>query len=76
LEVDVEAKRVIAEYSFASMELAQDVAYKTIYPTGTMEGLAIDKDYFWLVTDNNGLPRFEHPGDIRPTLFRCRRPGR
>jgi uncharacterized protein YjiK len=76
LEVNVEAKRVTAEYSFAAMELAPDVAYKTLYPTGTMEGLAIDKDYFWLVTDNNGLPRFKHPGDIRPTLFRCRRPER
>jgi uncharacterized protein YjiK len=76
LEVDPEQKRVLAEYSFGQMEVAEEVAYKTIYPTGTMEGLAIDPQYFWLVTDNNGLPRFKYPRDIRPTLFRCSRPAK
>jgi hypothetical protein len=39
-----------------------------------MEGLAVDRDYFWLCTDNNGLSRKKYPGDTRPTLFKCRRP--
>ena len=73
-EVDPATKRVLAEYSFAQMELAEAVAYKSDYPTGAMEGLAIDQQNFWLITDNNGKARFKHPKDIRPTLFRCRRP--
>lgn len=75
-EVDPQEKKVLTEYNFGQMELAPDLAYKTLYPTGTMEGLAVDEKYFWLVTDNNGLPRFKYPTDIRPTLFRCKRPGR
>ena len=74
LEVDPKEKRVIAEFSFAQMELAEDFAYKSDYPTGAMEGLAIDENYFWLLTDNNGKSRFKHPQDTRPTLFRCKRP--
>jgi hypothetical protein len=50
------------------------VAYRTAFPTGTMEGLAVDEKYFWLVTDNNGLGRIKFPRDARPTLFRCPRP--
>jgi uncharacterized protein YjiK len=73
-QVEPESKRVVAEYSFAKMELAEEVAYKNDYPTGAMEGLAIEKDYFWLVTDNNGKTRFKAPRDNRPTLFRCPRP--
>lgn len=73
-EVDPETKRVLAEYSFAQMELAPGLAYKSDYPTGAMEGLAIDEDHFWLLTDNNGKARFQAPNDIRPTLFRCKRP--
>ena len=38
-----------------------------------MQALAVDKDYFWLCADNNSLSRKKHPGDIRPTLFKCRR---
>jgi hypothetical protein len=73
LEVDPATKRVLAEHEFGQME-AEEVAYRTIYPTGTMEGLAIDQNYFWLVTDNNGLGRIKYPKDARPTLFRCVRP--
>jgi hypothetical protein len=39
-----------------------------------MEGLAVDKNYFWLVTDNNGWVRKKFPDDSRPTLFKCARP--
>lgn len=73
-EVDPNSRKVLAEYSFAKMELDEEVAYRTDYPTGSMEGLAIDEHYFWLITDNNGKARFKHPGDTRPTLFRCKRP--
>jgi uncharacterized protein YjiK len=73
-EVDPATKRVRAELSFAQMELAPEMTYRTAYPTGTMEGLAVDDKYFWLVTDNNGLGRAAYPKDSRPTLFRCPRP--
>jgi hypothetical protein len=73
-EVEPETKRVLAEYSFAQMELDKAVAYFTDYPTGTMEGLAIDGDYFWMITDNNGKGRIADAADSRPTLFRCKRP--
>jgi uncharacterized protein YjiK len=75
-EVEPEAKRVLAEYSFAQMELDKAVAYFTDYPTGTMEGLAVDRDYFWMITDNNGKGRIADVSDTRPTLFRCSRPQR
>jgi hypothetical protein len=71
LEVDPATKRVLAEHSFGQMELAEEVAYRTAYPTGTMEGLAVDDNSFWLVTDNNGFGRIKYPRDARPTLFRC-----
>lgn len=74
LQIDPAAQRVVAEYSFAQMEIAPEHIYKTQYPTGTMEGLAVEADYFWLITDNNGLGRQSQPEDIRPTLFRCQRP--
>jgi hypothetical protein len=74
IQVDPKTHAVLAEFGFGVMELQPDVAYRTDFPTGTMEGLAVDKNYFWLVTDNNGKARFNHPGDSRPTLFRCKRP--
>jgi hypothetical protein len=75
-EIEPETKRVLAEYSYAQMELDKQVAYYTDYPTGTMEGLAIDEEYFWMITDNNGKGRIADPADSRPTLFRCKRPKR
>ncbi len=74
LEVDPSNHAVVAEYDYASVELAPEFGYRSWYPTGAMEGLAVTKDAFWLVTDNNGFPRTRAPGDIRPTLFRCPRP--
>jgi uncharacterized protein YjiK len=73
-EIEPETKRVLAEYSFAQMELDKTVAYFTDYPTGTMEGLAVDGEYFWMITDNNGKGRIADAADSRPTLFRCKRP--
>jgi hypothetical protein len=73
-EIEPETKRVLAEYSFAQMELDKAVAYFTDYPTGTMEGLAVDREHFWMITDNNGKGRIADAADSRPTLFRCKRP--
>lgn len=74
LQVNPVNHEVMAEFRFGKMETAPAVAYKTLFPTGTMEGLAVDNEYFWLLTDNNGKPRVNFREDIRPTLFRCKRP--
>ena len=74
LKVDPKRKALVAEYNYDAMERAPEVAYENRYPTGTMEGLAVDRDFFWLVTDNNGRGRKKYPDDTRPTLFKCRRP--
>jgi len=76
LKVDPATRKVLAEYSFSDMENQPEVLYKNKYPTSTMEGLAVDKDSFWLCTDNNGRPRVRYPNDTRPTLFKCPRPDR
>jgi hypothetical protein len=74
LQIDPRLKKVLAEYSYADLESRPEVVYHNRYPTGTMEGLAVDADYIWLVTDNNGESRVRFPGDTRPTLFKCPRP--
>lgn len=74
LKIDPNTKCVRAEYDFAEMETAPDVTYERPYSAGVMEGLAVDKNYFWLCTDNHGRPRTNFPDDTRPTLFQCRRP--
>jgi hypothetical protein len=73
LQVDPKSHRVLAEYSFREMERAPDVLYRLLYPTGNMEGLAVDREHIWLLTDNNGLGRVKYPKDVRPTLFKCQR---
>jgi hypothetical protein len=75
LKVDPVSHRVLAEYNYHEVENASEVAYYSLFFwAGVMEGLAVDADNIWLVTDNNGLGRLRHPNDIRPTLFRCARP--
>ena len=71
LEVNPETKTVVAEYNYRSAE--DSLNYTKSLPVGIMEGLAVDDDYFWLVTDNNGKPR-EGTSDRRPTLLKFRRP--
>ncbi|MBI3192253.1 MAG: esterase-like activity of phytase family protein, partial [Pedosphaera parvula] len=53
LKVDPTTHEVVTEYDYRQVENAPSVAYHKKYPTGTMEGLAVDRDYIWLVTDNN-----------------------
>jgi hypothetical protein len=76
LKIDPATHLVLAEYNFRQMEHDREVDYHKVYPlvVGVMEGLAVDKNYFWLCTDNNGLGRKKYPHDTRPTLFKCRRP--
>ena len=76
VKIDPKSHRILAEYNFHQMEQSPELAYRTTYPTSTMEGLAVDKNYFWLVTDNNGWGRKQFPKDTRPTLFQCPRPDR
>src|SRR5262249_27451684 len=52
LAVSPATHKVQAEYSFKEMERAPEVLYHSLYPAGQMEGLAVEQDYFWLVTDN------------------------
>jgi len=80
LKIDPATHHVLAEYNFRKMEHDPEVDYKKALPpgvsavVGVMEGLAVDKNYFWLCTDNNGQGRKKYPNDPRPTLFKCRRP--
>lgn len=74
LAVDPEQHRVLAEYDFRDMERQPEVLYRSIYPTGQMEGLAVQSEDIWLLTDNNGSARARYPRDNRPTLFKCKRP--
>jgi hypothetical protein len=75
LRVNPHSHQVLAEYDFSKMESAPENKYRKLYwLAGVMEGLAVDENNFWLVTDNNGLGRESDPNDRRPTLFRCPRP--
>jgi hypothetical protein len=74
LRVDPAGPDVLAEFSFADMERKREVLYNWRVPTSTMEGLAVDADCIWLVTDNNGEGRWVDREDTRPTLFKCLRP--
>jgi len=76
LQVDPKTERVVAEFDLASLETAPEHAYHRLYPTGIMEGLAVDAENIWVVTDNNGYGRLKDSADKRPTLFKCRRPDR
>jgi hypothetical protein len=77
LRVNPDSHRVVAEYDFSRIESAPENKYrKSYWFVGVMEGLAVDENNFWLLTDNNGLGREQHPQDTRPTLFRCARPDR
>lgn len=74
LEVEPETKRVVAEYEFGALE--DRLRYRKRLPTGIMEGLWVERESLWLLTDNNGYGREDAPNDRRPTLLKCRRPGR
>jgi hypothetical protein len=74
LQIDPATQKVTREYSYADLEQGTEVRYLNKFPTGSMEGLAVDASTIWLVTDNNGQGRVKYPQDTRPTLFKCDRP--
>jgi uncharacterized protein YjiK len=77
LRVNPHSHQVLEEYDFSAIESAPENKYRKLYWfAGVMEGLAVDENNFWLVTDNNGLGRERYPQDTRPTLFRCPRTDR
>jgi hypothetical protein len=72
LKIDPQSRRILAEYDYFAVE--QKEAYLSWLAYGSMEGLAVDRDCFWLVTDNNGLGKLRNFREKRPTLLRCPRP--
>ncbi len=77
LKVNPKTQSVEAEFHFSSFEDNPEWRYRTNIPlVGIMEGLAVDQNHIWLVTDNNDQPRSRYPEDRRPTLFRCPNPDR
>jgi hypothetical protein len=72
LEVEPRARAVVAEFDYGEAEERLD--YPTFGLIGLLEGLAVDRDWFWLVTDNNGLARRGPAKDTRPVLLKCPRP--
>lgn len=72
LEVDPATHAAVGEYDYRALE--DQLGYFTQFPVGIMEGLAVDDNYIWLATDNNGLARSSAPTDIRPSLIKCPRP--
>lgn len=75
LEWDPRQHAAVAQYDFGAIENEPELRYHRRYPTGVMEGLAVDADCFWLVSDNNGESRVAVRGDRRPVLVRIPRPG-
>jgi hypothetical protein len=74
LKINPTTHETVAQFSFSELEHSPEYGYLHVLPVGIMEGLAVDKDWIWLATDNNGMGRIRAPQDHRPTLFRCKRP--
>jgi len=73
IEIDPEGKTVDRVFRYHGIEFDKQHRYRTLVPfAGVMEGLLIEADVFWLLTDNNGQARFADKTDSRPTLFKCR----
>ncbi len=54
-------------WSYAHVELAEELRYQSTY--GVAEGIAVDNEYIYLVTDNNEKPLVNAPNDRRPRLW-------
>jgi hypothetical protein len=72
LAVDPVTHKILGEFDYSDIE--DQLGYQTRFPVGIMEGLAVSTDTFWLVTDNNDLPRNSALQDRRPTLLKISRP--
>ncbi len=71
LAVNPETRKLKAAYSYYS---STKKLYKNNYPFGLAEGIAITKQYIWIIIDNNGLPRENTTRDRRPTLLQFKNP--
>src|SRR4051812_17767439 len=59
LKVNPGTHEVLGEFKYDDLE--KELGYKMRVPgVGIMEGLAVDRDFIWLCTDNNGLGTFNH----------------
>jgi hypothetical protein len=76
LQVEPSTHAVVAEYDCRPLARREDTAFRfwSFYPTTGLEGLAVSRDSFWLVVDNNGFARKADPRDRRPVLYHCPRP--
>jgi uncharacterized protein YjiK len=73
IEIDPKGKTVERIFRYHGIEFDKQHRYRTLVPfAGVMEGLLIEDDVFWLLTDNNGQARLADKTDSRPTLFKCR----
>lgn len=73
IEIDPEGKKVDRIFRYHGIEFDKQHRYRTLIPfSGVMEGLLVETDVFWLLTDNNGQSRFADKTDSRPSLFKCR----
>ena len=73
LKFDGTTYRETKGWSFRSTELADSNKYSDM-KYGRAEGLAVDKDHFYVILDNNNDPKTNDPNDRRPLLFIFERP--
>ena len=59
-------------WSYEHIVKDPDFAYQEMQ-FGHAEGLAVDGDNFYLVLDNNNIPRLKNPNDKRPLLIIAKR---
>jgi len=74
VKIDPKTHRILVEFDFTAMERKREDAYGILFAPGFMEGLSVDDQFIWLLSDNNGVGRTVNGADTRPTLFRCPKP--
>ncbi len=73
VEMDPDKRTILRVLRYQDVERSEGNRYRASFPlAGSMEGILVEGDIVWLLTDNNGQPRLAAPEDTRPTLFRCR----
>ena len=73
LEINPSDRSVTRVLRYHDIEFAKDHRYRTLVPlSGVMEGVLIEGETIWLLTDNNGQGRYADQADRRPSLFKCR----
>ena len=73
VEVDPKDRSIVRLLRYHNVEMAEAHRYRVGIPmSGVMEGVLVEDDVFWLLTDNNGQGRVADRRDSRPSLFKCR----